>query len=250
VLMVAMGITGPKGVMAVLGIAGVICCAAGIAGDIMQDLKVGHILGGTPSRMELSGIIGVIFASLFLVWPMVAMDKVYHIGSAMLPAPQAGLMALMAKGIVGGQMAWPLVIVGMLLAVGLILVGAGSPMLVAVGMYLPFTSTSAIFVGGIIRYIMDRILDKRGADRDTKTKAQNTGLLISSGFIAGESLMAVLLAFIVLGRSISSPGGEALPLLHIANSPWIGMVIFLALGYILVKFPVQSAFGGGKGNKK
>ena len=98
--MVAIGITGKSGVMAVLGVAGVVCCAAGIAGDMMQDLKVGHILGGTPWKMQIGEIIGVIIAAFVLMVPLIAMDQVYHIGSEALPAPQAGLMALMAKGIV------------------------------------------------------------------------------------------------------------------------------------------------------
>jgi uncharacterized oligopeptide transporter (OPT) family protein len=148
-------------------------------------------------------------------------------------------MALMAKGIVGGQMAWPLVLVGMLMAVGLILIGSMSPMLIAVGMYLPFTSTAAIFVGGIIRYLMDRALEKRGASKEARIAAENTGVLISSGLIAGESLMAVILAFIVLGRTMK--GQEPSALLHIANNPWLGMLIFLVLGWILVRYPVRAA---------
>jgi putative OPT family oligopeptide transporter len=244
--MLALGITGPKGVMAVLGIAGVICCAAGIAGDMMQDLKVGQILGGTPRRMETAEIIGVLFASLVLIWPMIVMDKVYGIGTEMLPAPQAGLMAMMAEGIVGGEMSWPLVIVGMLMALGLILIGAPSPMLIAVGMYLPFTSTCAIFVGGIIRYIMDRSLEKRKADEAMKTKAQNTGILLSSGFIAGESLMAVIMAFVVLGRSLANTEWEAAPLVTILENPWLGMLAFLFIGFILVRVPLQAALRGDK----
>ena len=99
--MVAIGVTGPKGVMAVLGVAGVICCAAGIAGDMMQDLKVGYILGGSPRKMEIAEIIGVVFTALVLAFAIMALHKVYTIGSDLLPAPQAGLMALMAQGIVG-----------------------------------------------------------------------------------------------------------------------------------------------------
>ena len=149
VLMVLIGVTDVHGVAAVLGVAGIVCCAAGVAGDMMQDLKVGHILGGTPWKMEIAEIIGVIAAAAVLALPLSALDRVYHIGSAELPAPQAGLMALLAKGIVGGEMAWPLVIVGMFLALGLILIKSPSPMLIAVGMYLPFFSTAAIFVGGL-----------------------------------------------------------------------------------------------------
>jgi putative OPT family oligopeptide transporter len=107
VLMVMIGVTGDPGIMGVLGVAGVVCCTAGIAGDMMQDLKVGHILGGTPWKMEAGELIGVVVAALVLIWPMIAMDRVYEIGSEQLPAPQAGLMALLSKGIVGGEMAWP-----------------------------------------------------------------------------------------------------------------------------------------------
>jgi putative OPT family oligopeptide transporter len=116
VLMVALGVVSVQGVAGVLGVAGVVCCTAGVAGDMMQDLKVGHILGGTPRRMQIAEIVGVIVASLVLAFALMALHQAYTIGSAELPAPQAGLMALMANGIVGGEMAWPLVIVGMLFA--------------------------------------------------------------------------------------------------------------------------------------
>ena len=246
VLMVFIGVTGTAGIAAVLGIAGVICCTAAIAGDMMQDLKVGHILGGTPWRMEIAEIIGVACAALVLVFPMIAMDRVYHIGSAALPAPQAGLMALMSKGIVGGEMTWLLVVVGMFMALGLILIGAPAPMLIAVGMYLPFYSTAAIFVGGVIRWLLDRALETRKADAAARVKAENTGVLLSSGLIAGEALMAVILAFVVLGRLVgATPGEEPVPLMVIANNWWLGMLIFVALGYLLVKLPLRSIGGLG-----
>ena len=196
VLLVALGVTNVNGVAAVLAVAGVVCCAAGIAGDMLQDLKVGHILGGTPWRMQVGEIIGVVGASLVLATTLMVMHNAYEIGSVNLPAPQAGLMALVAKGIVGGEMAWPLVIVGMFFAGGLILIGAPSPMLIAVGMYLPFHSTSAIFVGGVLHFLFRRQLARSQMDEEEKTKAENTGILVSSGFIAGESLMAVLIAFL------------------------------------------------------
>ena len=244
VLMVTMGVTGPEGVMAVLGIAGVICCATGVAGDMMQDLKVGQILGGTPKRMEIAEIIGVICASAVLVFALKALDRVYEIGSTMLPAPQAGLMALMAKGIVGGEMAWPLVITGMLLGVALIIMNAPSPMLIAVGMYLPLTATAPVFVGGIIRLIMDKTLVKRGATPEQTQKAENAGILMASGFIAGESLMAVILAFVVLGRLMGAgPDADPTPMFVIAENPWIGMAVFLVVGYLLVRLPLQKALG-------
>ena len=134
-----------------------------------------------------------------LTFPLMALHRAYEIGSAALPAPQAGLMALMAQGIVAGEMAWPLVIAGMFLALGLILIKAPAPMLVAVGMYLPFQSTSAIFVGGLIKWLFDRRLKNQGATEEEAKRANNTGILLSSGFIAGESLMAVVLALLVIG---------------------------------------------------
>ncbi|MGD9486885.1 MAG: OPT family oligopeptide transporter [Calditrichaceae bacterium] len=246
ILLVIIGVTGDHGVMAVLGVAGVVCTSAGIAGDMTQDLKVGHILGGTPWKMEAGEIIGVIIAAIVLVFPMIAMDQVYHIGSAELPAPQAGLMALMAKGIVGGEMAWPLVIAGMLFAVGLIIIKSPSPMLIAVGMYLPFNSTSAIFVGGIIRWILDTILKKRDATPEQRTKAENNGVLLSSGLIAGEALMAVILAFIVLGANLAestfSLKNFAVNTLGVSSPSAIGgLIVFLGLGYLLVKIPLDKS---------
>ena len=198
VMMVALGVTDVRGVAGVLGVAGVVCCAAAIAGDMMQDLKVGHILGGTPWRMQIGELVGVSFAALVLTLPLIALHNVYVIGSAQLPAPQAGLMALMANGIVAGEMAWPLVIVGMFFAVGLILIKAPAPMLIAVGMYLPFESTSAIFVGGLVKWLFETMLKKKGATEEERARAENTGVLVSSGFIAGESLMAVILALAVI----------------------------------------------------
>jgi len=245
-LMVGLGVTGPSGILGVLGVAGVVCCAAGIAGDMLQDLKVGHILGGTPWKMEVGEIIGVVVAALVLIWPMIAMDRVYEIGSAELPAPQAGLMALMAQGIVGGEMAWPLVVTGMFLALGLILINSPSPMLIAVGMYLPFSSTSAIFVGGAIAWMLSRTLASRGAAPPAVTRATNTGVLLSSGFIAGEALMAVLLAFVVLGGSAM---GVTQVLPSIAQSTVLGALVFIFLYYMLVNVPIRASEEDGSSSR-
>jgi len=244
VLMVGIGVTGPEGILGVLGVAGVVCCAAGIAGDMLQDLKVGHILGGTPWKMEVGEIIGVVIAALVLIWPMIALDRVYEIGSAELPAPQAGLMALMAQGIVGGEMAWPLVVTGMALALGLILINSPSPMLIAVGMYLPFGSTSAIFVGGLMAWMLSRSLTARGVDEAAVTKATNTGVLLSSGFIAGEALMAVLLAFVVLGGSYFAIE-QVLP--SFMQSALLGSVVFVLLYHMLVNVSQRASQDDGSG---
>ena len=243
VVMVGIGVTGSGGILGVLAVAGVVCCACGIAGDMLQDLKVGHILGGTPWKMQVGELIGVTVAAMVLIWPMILMDRVYEIGSAELPAPQAGLMALIAQGIVGGEMAWPLVLTGMALAAVLILIEAPSPMLIAVGMYLPFPSTAAIFVGGLVSWWLTRALNERQATGEERTRATNTGVLLSSGFIAGEALMAVLLAFVV-GAS------EALPWLvlpQIADSALGGALVFVLLYFMLIRMPLNAMRGGTTG---
>jgi putative OPT family oligopeptide transporter len=238
ILMVAIGLTDMSGVAGVLAVAGVVCCAAGIAGDMMQDLKVGHILGGTPWRMEIGEIIGVVGAAVVLAIALNVMHAAYTIGSAELPAPQAGLMALIANGIVGGEMAWPLVITGMFFAVGLILVNAPAPMLIAVGMYLPFYSTAAIFTGGLIRAYFEWRQKKLSPSEEVRREAENKGILLSSGFIAGESLMAVTLAFLFLGqdfiptlarwKAALSPSGDGSFVLGLLAYP----VVFALLAWL------------------
>jgi putative OPT family oligopeptide transporter len=245
-LMVMLGVHDARGVAGVLGVAGVVCCAAGIAGDMMQDLKVGHILGGTPWRMQIGEIIGVIMAAFVLTLPLIALHRVYTIGSAELPAPQAGLMALMANGIVAGDMAWPLVIVGMFFALGLILIKAPAPMLIAVGMYLPFESTSAIFAGGLVKWIFGLWLQKKEATEEERARAENTGVLVSSGFIAGESLMAVALALLVIGAD-KFPALLAFQGLTFLDSPSLSlsMLAYIIVIGMLVWLPVSRMKRGG-----
>jgi putative OPT family oligopeptide transporter len=249
VLMVAIGLTDVHGVAGVLAVAGVVCCTAGIAGDMMQDLKIGHILGGTPWRMQVGEILGVVGAALVLATALNVMHAAYTIGSAELPAPQAGLMALIANGIVGGEMAWPLVITGMFFAVGLILVEAPAPMLIAVGMYLPFYSTAAIFVGGVIHWVFQRGLRKREATPEERTRAENTGVLLSSGFIAGESLMAVFLAFLFLGQDFIPTLAEWKQRLTPTGDPSfiVGLVAYPAVFALLAWLPLRKLVGERRG---
>jgi len=240
VLMVLMGVTGVHGLAAVLGVSGVVCCAAGVAGDMMQDFKVGHILGGTPWKMQVGEIIGVVAAALAMPVLLMVLDQAYTIGSAELPAPQAGLMALMGTGIVGGEMAWPLVIVGMFLGIALILIKAPAPMLIAVGMYLPFPTTSAVFAGGVVRAILDWILGRRNASDEEKMKAENSGVLVASGLIAGQSLMAVLLAFVVLYEQAKLGMAETEHLLPtLGDSFGAGLLVYPLLLILLVWLPLH-----------
>ncbi|HNT02124.1 MAG TPA: oligopeptide transporter, OPT family, partial [Candidatus Saccharicenans sp.] len=119
-LMVLIGARGTSGIIAVLGVASVVCVSSAVAGEMLQDLKVGHILGGTPWKMQVGDILGVLVASLVLYFPLMILHGAFTFGSKDLPAPQAGLMAAITQGIVGGEMAWPLVIVGMMTGFALI----------------------------------------------------------------------------------------------------------------------------------
>ncbi len=231
-LMVAIGLTGDQGVMAVLGVAAVVCCAMGIAGDMMQDLKVGHILGGTPRSMQKGELIAVVFAAPALAVALWLLGSAYGFAGApgadpatALPAPQAGLMALVSQGIVGGEMVWPLFMAGMMFGVMLILVRAPSPMLVAVGMYLPIFSTFAIFVGGVMKWLVDRILEKKKYPDHARARATNTGILVASGFVAGEALMGVLIAGLIVADFTLPP--------IISDPMWQGLLGLLVFPLIL-----------------
>jgi len=198
-LLVLLGMKGTSGIIAVLGVATVVCCVAGVAGDMLQDWKVGHLLGGTPWKMQVGGLIGVVAAALVLIPIILLLHKSGGgIGSEGLAAPQAGLMYKTATGIIGGLMPWHYIIIGMLFALALILIGSPSPMLIAVGMYLPFTTTAAIFVGGLIKWVANRLADRKfGDDVKAKEQVENRGLLVASGLVAGEAMVGIILAGIV-----------------------------------------------------
>jgi len=232
-LMVALGVSGTGGVAAVLGVAAVVCVSSAVAGEMLQDLKVGHILGGTPAKMQIGDIFGIIVASLVLFVPLMYLDKAYHFGSAALPAPQAGLMAMLSQGIVGGNMPWPLVVVGVLMGFAMILVEVRSPMLFSVGMYLPLETTFAIFLGGVIRWITDKLRDRQGLNDAQKARVDNAGILTASGLIAGEALCGLVIAGIV---------GTNHTLWHvgIGDVSITGLIGFAVLIAVMVKVPLAN----------
>lgn len=259
-VMVILGVKGNPGIAAVLGIAAIVCVSSGVAGEMLQDLKVGHILGGTPWRMELGDIFGVVLAAGMLFLPLamlhiadintaagkeirarkeaqVQVVKYEHdgsptavakaqalglqagadytlaqveamgpdaqnevlklkagFGSAELPAPQAGLMADLSRGIVEGRMQWALIIVGMFMGLAFVLMQVKSPMMVSVGMYLPFSTTFAIFLGGCVKGIVELVGAKRGLTETQKAKVENAGVLVAAGLIAGEALIGLVFA--------------------------------------------------------
>jgi len=233
-LMVALGVSGTGGVAAVLGVAAVVCVSSAVAGEMLQDLKVGHILGGTPAKMQIGDLFGVVVASLVLFFPLAVLDKAYHFGSAALPAPQAGLMAMLSKGIVGGDMAWPLVIVGILLGIAMIMIEVKSVMLFAVGMYLPLGTTFAIFMGGVIRWITDKLRDRRGYNDAQKARVENAGVLTASGLIAGEALCGLVIAGLV-------GSGKDVTLVHWTPSFWVALAALALLILVMIRVPLANA---------
>ena len=175
-LMVALGVSGAGGVAVVLGVAAVVCVSSSVAGELLQDFKVGYILGGTPRSIQTAELIAVVVASLVMYFPLYILyignikGGGTGFGDRALPAPQAGLMATLAQGIVGGEMPWPLVIAGALFGLAMIMLKVRSTMLVAVGMYLPFPTTFAIFAGGALRWVTDRLCDRARYNSGQRTR--------------------------------------------------------------------------------
>jgi putative OPT family oligopeptide transporter len=233
-LMVALGVSGTGGVAAVLGVAAVVCVSSAVAGEMLQDLKVGHILGGTPAKMQIGDLFGIVVASFVLFIPLAVLDKAYHFGSNALPAPQAGLMAMLSKGIVGGEMAWPLVVVGILLGISMIMIEVKSVMLFSVGMYLPLGTTFAIFLGGIIRWATDKLRDRRGFNDAQKARVDNAGVLTASGLIAGEALCGLVIAGLV-------GSGKDVTLVHWTPPIWAALAALAALVIAMIQVPLANA---------
>jgi putative OPT family oligopeptide transporter len=246
-LMVVVGASGVSGVAAVLGVATVVCVSSAVAGEMLQDLKVGHILGGTPYKMQAGNIIGALLSALVMYFPLMLLHGAFTFGSKELPAPQAGLMAALSQGIVGGEMAWPLIIVGMLLGFAMILVQVRSPMLVAVGMYLPLETTFAIFVGGMIKGMVDRLAARRALNEAQKARVSNIGILLAAGLIAGEALTGLVRAawkfFFLQGvfgidipeifKSAAYFGG--------VDRYFGGLVILVLIAVYLIRVPLRNA---------
>ncbi|MGA3202731.1 MAG: oligopeptide transporter, OPT family [Bryobacteraceae bacterium] len=240
VLMVALGVGGPGGVAVVLAVAAVVCVSSAVAGELLQDFKAGYLLGGTPRSIQIVELIAVVVASSVMYFPLYVL-QVANIkgggtgfGDPKLAAPQAGLMAALAQGIVGGEMAWPLVIAGMMLGVAMIMFKVRSPMLVAVGMYLPFPTTFAIFVGGILRWVTDQFSQRAGHNEAQRIRVESVGVLAASGLIAGEALTGLVFAWF---KYKDIPVHE-----FFADPSYLaGFAVLLALSFIMVRLPLAKA---------
>lgn len=182
------GIVGEQGMIAALSVGVIVCIAVGITGDTSQDLKTGFLVGATPKKQQIGEILGVIVSSIAIGFVIILLDGAYKIGSTELPAPQATLMSLVVQGVFSESLPWTLIFTGM--AIGVIVEMLGLPVLpFAIGLYLPFSLSAAPVAGGFIRWI----LEKRTSGEELAARRQ-TGTLVASGFVAGDSLMGVILA--------------------------------------------------------
>jgi len=247
VFMLLLGVTGPAGMAIVVFISAVICIGGSISGDLLQSMACGQMLGATPKKLQIMMTLGVIAISGTVGIVIGVLHEAFRIGSRQLPAPQAFLMKGIVQGVLGGEMLWPYVIAGMVLALVLILIDL--PVLpVAIGIYLPFTLSIPIFTGGIIRYFTDKFLKKRYnvqseeecSDWELAIKQKNitpqektirTGLLFTAGLVAGEALMGVIIAvLIVIGINLAV----------FPYAPWWpGLLIWLFIALCLAYIPLR-----------
>ena len=239
-LMVSMGVSGTGGVIAVLGVAAVVCVSSAVAGELLQDFKVGYILGGTPRSIQITELIAVVVASLVMYFPLMILYQGNinkggtGFGDKALSAPQAGLMASLAQGIVGGDMAWPLVITGILLGIAMIMFKVKSPMLVAIGMYLPIATTSGIFVGGMLRWFTDSMAKRGRLNEAQRARVENVGILSASGLIAGEALAGLV-------KAMYDFQDKNLPVIFSNPSYLVGVVVIGLIAFALIKVPLRAA---------
>ena len=222
----ASGNTGIDGMTAAIAIGSVICIVAAIAGDTSQDLKTGYLLGATPKKQQIGELLGVVVSGLAIGGVLYLLNAAWGYGGAEVPAPQATLMKMIVEGIMGGNLPWNLVFIGVFLAIALEILRV-PVMPFAIGLYLPIYLNASIMIGGVVRMFMDR---RKNVDEETKTKQTTDGTLYCAGMIAGEGLVGILLAiFAVFGINVSI--GESVNFGNIG-----GVVLMVIMILCLLKF--------------
>ena len=222
------GKTGIDGMTAAIAVGSVICIIAAIAGDTSQDLKTGYLLGATPKKQQMGEMLGVVVSGLAIGGVLYLLDAAWGYGTAEIPAPQAQLMKMIVEGIMGGNLPWGLVFVGVFLAICLEILRI-PVMPFAIGLYLPIYLNATIMIGGIVRGLLDR---RKGVDEKTKTAQATDGTLYCAGMIAGEGLVGILLAiFAVVGISLDMSG-----VVNLGNIG--GVVLMITMILSLLKFSI------------
>lgn len=222
----ATGDTGITGMMGAIAIGSVICIIAAIAGDTSQDLKTGFLLGATPKNQQVGELIGVVASGLAIGGVLYLLNNAWGYGGAEVPAPQATLMKMIVEGIMGGDLPWTLVFIGVFLALGLEILRI-PVMPFAIGLYLPIYLNASIMIGGVVRMFMD---GRKKVDDKTKERQATDGTLYCAGMIAGEGLIGILLAILaVCGVSMDLSGK-----LNLGNIG--GVVLMIVMILCLLKF--------------
>lgn len=238
-----MGTTLEHGPAAAIIIGTVVCCAAAIAGDNMQDLKTGHIVGATPWRQQIMQMVGTASAAIVLGPVLMLLDRAYgfagtgRAGDNALAAPQANLMASVARGVFSNELPWTFIIIGVAVAVGIVFLDEIQrrrnsafrlPVLaVTIGIYLPFELAVPIFLGGLIRWAVEKRKPAgQPSASDTAALTENSGLLLASGLITGEALMGVVLAIPIAALK---PAGISFPLFTMPGGALIGTLLLAGI---------------------
>lgn len=217
------GITGMTGAIA---IGSVICIVAAIAGDTSQDLKTGYLLGATPKRQQIGELVGVVASGLAIGGVLYLLNTAYGYGGTEVPAPQATLMKMIVEGIMGGNLPWNLVFIGVFLAIGLEILRI-PVMPFAIGLYLPIYLNATIMIGGVVRLLMD---GRKHVDEKTKERQSTDGTLYCAGMIAGEGLIGIALAILkVFGFNLDLSGR-----VNLGNLGGVVLMILMILS--LLKF--------------
>lgn len=222
----ATGMIGMAGMVAAISIGSIICIIAAIAGDTSQDLKTGFIVGSTPKNQQIGELIGVVASAITIGGVLYLLNAAWSYGTEQLPAPQAMLMKMVVEGVMNGNLPWALVFSGVFIAVVVEILGI--PVLpFAVGLYLPIHLSTPMIVGGLLRLYFEK--KKNETEKDRKRKVEN-GILYSSGLIAGEGLIGILLAVFAVIQIGDQSLGDIINLserIHLGN--WGGMVFFALL---------------------
>ena len=214
---------------AVLTIGTVVAVAASIAGDISQDLKAGYLLGATPKRQQAGELFGAFSSAFFIALAVITLGDVYGFGTREIPAPQATLMKTVVDGVLQANLPWGLVLIGAGFAIVAELLSVPS-LPFAVGLYLPLSTMTPVFIGGVIRQMVE--YRNRSRQAHPADEQNQTGVLLSSGLIAGEGMMGVAVAayaFFVGARPAGVPFG-----LHGLLGDLVSLIMFGALGYYLL----------------
>lgn len=189
----ATGTVGTTGMVGAVAIGGIICIVAAIAGDTSQDLKSGFIVGATPIKQQIGELLGVVVSALSVGFVLYLLNEAWGYGTEDLPAAQATMMKMLVEGIMNAELPWGLILTGVFIAIAVEILKV-PVMPFAVGMYLPFSLSAGIMAGGAVRFIVERI---KGTDKEKKERTDR-GVLFTSGLIAGEGIVGILLAVLTV----------------------------------------------------